>query len=262
MKKLMIMTATLATLAGAAQAAEITGTVGVDVTTDVNDNVVASTEMDLGLNSAGTGDGFVGGFGLIVESDNGDNIALDSWNLGYKFGDTKLSFGDQGDLFDFGGLEVVGGETLQNPADGQDSLIVTHKNYSALIGFTDIGTDMGEVENAQVAYTGTFGAVNTTGAIDYNFNTEITTFGVSADTQVAEKTTVGLAVTYTDYAAYEATVGYNAFTAYLNGDEHDTFQNVGVGYSAAVSGADVYAEVGYNLDSEEFTPAVGVSINF
>ena len=76
------------------------------------------------------------------------------------------------------------------------------------------------------------------------------------------KTTVGLAVTYADYAAYEATVGYDAFTAYLNGDENDTFQNVGVGYSAAVQGADVYAEVGYNLDTEEFTPAVGVSINF
>jgi hypothetical protein len=262
MKKLMIMTATIATLAGAAHAAEIAGTVGVDVTTDVNDKVVASTEMDISFNSAAEGDGFVGGFGLIVESDNGNNIALDSWNLGYKFGETKLSFGDQGDLFDFGGLEVVGGETLQNPADDQDSLIVTHLNYSAFVGFTDIGADMGDIENAQFAYTGTLGAVNVTGAIDYNFNTELTTVGVSGNTQVAEKTTVGLAVTYADYAAYEATVGYDAFTAYLNGDEHDTFQNVGVGYSAAVQGADIYAEVGYNLDTEEFTPAVGVSINF
>jgi hypothetical protein len=131
-----------------------------------------------------------------------------------------------------------------------------------MIGFTDIGTDMGEIENAQVAYTGTFGTVNATGAIDYNFNTEDTTIGLSGNAQVAEKTTFGLALTYTDYAAYEATVGYNAFTAYVNGDENDTFQNVGFGYSSAVQGADVYAEVGYNLDTEEFTPAVGVSINF
>lgn len=262
MKKLMIMTATIATLAGAANAADIAGTVGVDLTTDVNDKVVASTEMDIMFNSATEGDGFVGGFGLIVESDNGDNIALDSWNLGYKFGDTKLSFGDQGDLFDFGGLEVVGGETLQNPADEQDSLIVTHQNYSAMIGFTDIGADMGDIENAQFAYTGTLGAVNATGAIDYNFNTEDTTIGLSGNTQVAEKTTVGLALTYTDFAAYEATVGYDSFTTYVNGDEYDALQNVGFGYSAVVQGADVYAELGYNLDSEEFTPAVGISINF
>jgi hypothetical protein len=262
MKKLMIMTAALATLAGAAHAADVTGKVKVDFAQDVNDNAYATTEMDLGFKSATQGDGFIGGLGLKVESDNGDNIALDSWNLGYKFGDTTVSFGDQGDLFDFGGLEVVGGETMQNPADGQDSLIVTHKNYSAMIGFTDIGTDLSEVENAQLSYAGNVGPVATVASVDYNFNTDLTTVGVSGTAQVAEKTTVGLAVTYADYTAYEATIGYNDFTAYLNGDEHDTLQNVGFGYSAAVQGADVYVELGYNLDSEEFTPAAGVSIKF
>jgi hypothetical protein len=236
--------------------------VKLDFAQDVNDNAVATTEMDIGFKSAAQGPGFIGGFGLAVESGNDNTVELDSWNLGYNFGDTTVSFGDQGDLFDFGGLEVVGGETMQNPADGQDSLIVTHKNYSAMIGFTDIGSDLGEVENAQIAYTGTFGAVKTTGAIDYNFNTELATFGVSGSTQVAEKTTVGLALTYADYTAYEATVGYDAFTAYVNGDENDTLQNVGFGYNAAVQGADVYVELGYNLDSEEFTPAAGVSIKF
>lgn len=262
MKKLMIMTATLATLAGAAQAADVTGTVKLDFAQDVNDNAVATTEMDIGFNSAAQGNGFIGGFGLAIESDNGDNVALDSWNLGYKFGDTTVSFGDQGDLFSFGGLEVIGGETLQNPADGQDSLIVTHKNLSAMVGFTDIGTDLSEVENAQISYATNIGPVATVSAIDYNFNTEDTTFGVSGTAQVAEKTTVGLAITYTDYAAYEASVGYNDFTAFVNGDENDTLQNVGLGYSAAVSGADVYVELGYNVDSEEFTPAAGVSIKF
>lgn len=258
----MIMTAALATLAGAAHAADITGKVKVDFAQGVNDDAYATTEMDLGFKSAVQGDGFIGGLGLKVESDNGDNIALDSWNLGYKFGDTTVSFGDQGDLFDFGGLEVIGGETLQNPADGQDSLIVTHKNYSAMIGFTDIGTDLSEIENAQLSYTGNIGPVATVNSIDYNFNTEVTTVGMSGSVQVAEKTNAALAVTYTDYAAYELSVNHDAFTAFVNGDEHDSLQNVGFGYSAAVHGADVYAEVGYNLDTEEFTPAVGVSINF
>lgn len=262
MKKLMIMTATLATLAGAANAVDLTGAVGVDLSTNSNDTVVASTELNLGFNSAATANGFVGGFGLIVESDSSNTVALDSWNLGYKFGDTKLSFGDQGDLFDFGGLAVVGGDTLQNPVDSQDSLIVTHKNLSAMVGFTDIGTDLGDIENAQFAYTGTFGVIDATGAIDYNFGTELATFGLGGTTKVSEKTTVGLALTYTDYVAYEATVGYNDFTAYVNGDEYDALQNVGLGYNANVQGADLYAEVGYNLDTEEFTPAVGVSIKF
>jgi hypothetical protein len=260
MKKLMIMTATLVTLAGVANAADVAGSVGVDLNTDANDNVVASTGLALGFNSAATTDGFVGEFGLIVESDNG--VALDNWNIGYNFGETKLTFGDQGDLFAFGGLEVVGGETLMNPGDSQDSLIVVHKNLGAMIGFTDIGTDMSQIENAQLSYTTDIGPVATVGAIDYNFNTDLTTVGVGGTMQVAEKITAGLAVTYADYVAYEATVGYNAFTVYANGDESDTLQNVGLGYNSALRGADVYAEVGYNIDAQQFTPAVGVSIKF
>lgn len=236
MKKLMIMTATLATIAAAANAADITGSVGVDLTTDANNNVVASTGLALGFNSAATDNGVVGEFGLIIESDNGNNVALDNWNIGYNFGETKLTFGDQGDLFAFGGLEVVGGETLMNPGDSQDSLIVVHKNLGAMIGFTNIGTDMSQIENAQLSYTTDIGPVATIGAIDYNFNTNLTTVGVGGTMQVSEKTTAGLAVTYTDYVAYEATVGYNAFTVYANGDESDTLQNVGIGYNSATWG--------------------------
>jgi hypothetical protein len=51
-------------------------------------------------------------------------------------------------------------------------------------------------------------------------------------------------------------------SAFINGDDADLAQNVGAGVVYTKNSLGAFAEVGYNIDAEEITPAVGVSFNF
>jgi hypothetical protein len=99
--------------------------------------------------------------------------------------------------------------------------------------------------------------------IDYNFNTEDLTLLTNAKT-VVSGVPVGLTATYADAFAYELDATAFGVTGFVNGDEDDLVQNIGAGYygNLAGSGFDFYAEAGYNLDSEEVTPAAGISFSF
>ncbi len=267
MKTMLIATVSAAMLATSAMAADLAAEIGVDVTKNDLGNYVATPGVELSFGSKGeNATGFGGG---KVVGDDGV-LVVDEWYLGVNFGATSVSFGDQGDLFSFGGLEVVGGETLANPADDHESVIVRNGDFAGLVGFTDIGSDVGDIENVQLSYAHDYGTVNAQGAIDYNIDSKTYILAVAADSNVTEQINLGATITYdsgVSLIAYEsvATYEYNeafAVSGYLNGDENKLAQNIGAGVVYRQDGLKGYAEVGYNLDTDEITPAVGVSFSF
>jgi len=265
--KLLLTTVAAVAFAGTAFAADLGGEVGAEFTKNLAGDYVATPTIELSFGHKTEGATAFGGVG--VEAVNG-NLVVDSWYVGAGFGATSLSFGDQGDLFSFGGLEVVGGDTLADPADDHESLIVTHSALSALVGFTDISNDVGEVENVQLAYSKEFGVVDVASAVDYNLNTEAYILAVAVDANVSDAFGAGVTVTYDDAAsivAYEAIGTYNtldvlAVSAFVNGNDADMAQNIGAGVVYTKNSLSAFAEVGYNLDTEETTPAMGVSFSF
>lgn len=258
MKKLILSAATVFGLTGAAYAADFGGEISVDVAKN-NAGVYAATPgVDLTFGVKGSAATVFGGVDLTA--DNG-SMVVDGWHIGTSFGATSASFGDQEDLFSFGGLEELGGDTLADVADDHESLIVKQGNFAALVGFTDITTDISDVENVQLAYAGAVSAVEYNATVDYNVGTQDYVVGAALATE-AGKAKLGLATTYADIFAYEATVGYDMVTAFANGDEADTLQNVGAGVKYNFNGLDLYTEASYNLDAAEATTAMGVSLSF
>ncbi len=262
--KLLLSTVAAVAFASVAFAADFSGEVGTEVTKNVAGDYVATPTVELTFGHKAAGATAFGGVG--VEADNG-NLVVDSWHVGVAFGGTSLSFGDQGDLFGFGGLEVVGGETLTNPADNHESLIVRHGDFAGLVGLADIGTDVSDVKNVQIAYAHDYGTVNIVAAVDYNLDTEDYIVGVAADSNVTETANLSVTLTYADLLAYETIATYEATEAvslagFVNGDENDMAQNVGAGVVYTKDSLKAFAEVSYNVDTEEATPAIGVSFSF
>lgn len=267
MKTMLIATVSAAMLATSAMAADLAAEIGVDVTKNDVGNYIATPSVELSFGSKGEdATGFGGG---KVIADDGV-LVVDEWYIGVNFGATAVSFGDQSDLFSFGGLEVVGGETLADPADDHESVIIRHGDFAGLVGFSDIGSDVGDIENVQLSYAHDYGTVNVLGAVDYNINSEDYILAVAADSNVTEQINLAATVTYgsaEDVLAYEtvATYDYNeslAVAGFLNGDENELAQNIGAGVVYTQDGLKAFAEVGYNLDTDEVAPAVGVSFSF
>jgi hypothetical protein len=245
------LTTATALLCANAAMADVTGSVDLDVTENASDKYVMTPTIKLGFGSA------IGDVSVALK-EVGGNITLDRYSVGTQVGALGVSFGDQEDIFDLGaGLEVVGGTTLANPAESNENLQLSYGGYAVMIGMTDVTTDMTDITNVQLATVTDLGFANVTSVIDYNKASEDFTYGVAATVSG-----IDLAVTYADDLAYE--VGYNVagISTFLNGDENDALQNVGAGYTTVFNGTDVYAEVGYNVDTKEATPAVGLSFSF
>jgi hypothetical protein len=262
--KLLLTTVAAIAFAGTAFAADISTEIGADVTKNVAGDYIVTPSVDLSFGHKAEGATAFGAVGVV--SDNGD-LVIDTWNLGLAFGGTSVSFGDQEDLFSFGGLEVVGGDTLADVADDHESIIVEHNVFSGLIGFTDIGTDVSDIENVQLAYASDYGKIDVNAALDYNLDTEDTTVAVATGVDVNEALYANVTVTYADAVAYEALGAYTVnesvkVRGYINGDEDDFAQNLGAGVVYGKDGLEAYAEVGYNVDAKEVTPALGVSFSF
>jgi hypothetical protein len=262
--KLLLTTVAAVAFAGAAFAADVGGSVGADFTKNLAGDFVATPTVELSFGHKAEGATAFGAVG--VEADNGD-LVVDSWHVGVAFGGTSVSFGDQGDLFSFGGLEVVGGDTLADPADDHESVIVGHGAFDVLVGLTDISANVGEVENIQLAYSNDYGKVDVNAAFDYNLDTEDTIVAVATGVDVSEALYANVAVTYADAFAYEAIGTYSGMdaldvSAFINGDADDMAQNIGAGVVYTKNSLSAFAEVGYNLDTEETTPALGVSFSF
>lgn len=259
MKTFILATVSAFALASAAAAAEVGAEVAIDVTENAAGDYVATPSIDFSI-VGGAGNAFV-----TLTEDNG-NIVLDEYAVGTSVGSTKLSFGDQGDIFDAfeGGLEEVGGTTLADPADAHESLIVGMGDATVLVGLTDISTDITEVENVQATYGLGVQGIGLVAGIDYNIDSEESVFGVSTAAGIASMN-LGSAVTYsteTETLAHELSVSTGGVKAFVDGDDSDLLQNVGAGYTSDFQNMTYYVEGGYNIDAEEFTPAAGISFNF
>jgi hypothetical protein len=259
----VIMT-TLAALfvAGSVSAAELGGSVGFEITENAAGKYVAETTLGFGI-TADTGVGVAFG-GFDIETVDGGNLTIDGWQLGVSFGNTTLSFGDQGDIFVGGRMNFYGEDTLALPTTDV-SLIVSHGAFSGLIGFEDITADIGDVRNIQAAATVEAGAVSVTGAIDYNRATTETTLGADVGYAVNQDVGVGAVLTYALDAkafGYEGYATYNVATFFVNGDDNKAFQNIGAGVSQDFGGLNVYAETEYNVDSKNTRFGLGVAFSF
>lgn len=266
LKTYLLATTFIAGFAGMAVAQTFNGEVGGNLSTNVDGDLTYEATLDLGAEAAVSdaltvfGNVTVLGFDDTVEND----IVLDGWYLGARTGDLVLTFGDQADLFALGdGLNEVGGNVLANPEADTQNLQASYMSYDFMIGVTDVTEDDVEVTNVQVAAGHSYAnGMNVYGVVDYNRASEDFTLGTSVDYTLASKVTVMGAVTYQEVFAYQAGASYNGVTGYVAGDEADAFAEVGAGYEWKVGSADAFAEVAYDLRTEEATPAVGVSFKF
>lgn len=259
MKSALLATAATLALATAASAADITGEVAVDFTQNANDKIVAATTIDLAVEAT------VGVASISLTEENG-NIVLDGYSVGTTVGAVTLAYGDQGDLMDAfeGKTEAVGGATLANVDDEGESLMFGTSMVSVMVGLTDVTTDVTDVENVQATAGVEFSGVAIAGGVDYNLDSEETTILANAG-YTYNAFALGLTGTYqmdAEALGYEADVTYSGITAFINGDKDDMAQNVGAGYYGDLNGMGYYAEVAYNIDAEEITPAAGISFNF
>lgn len=266
MRNLFITTIAAVAFAGAAFADEATvagpalgGNINVEITENAAGDYIATTTLGVGIDVDGLAFG-----SASVESVDGSTFELDEWKLGAHIGAATLSFGDQGSLFVENDFEIVGGDTLAFPADDHESLQLSMGAASVMVGFTDITTDVSEVENIQGSYTMNIADSTITAVGDYNMDSEEWTVGGKAGLNFGEVGLGGI-VTYgsaTELFAYEASAGYGIATAFVNGDQDDAFQNVGLGVATTVQGLGVYAEGAYNIDSEDTVFGAGVTFNF
>ena len=259
MKKVLFATTAITLAATSAFAADMKGEIALDMVKDANDKFVATPSIEMGVD----GEVGVGSIGLIV--DGNDNIKLDTYSLGVKVGEATVSFGDQGDLMEAfeGSTEAVGGQTLTDLDDDGESIMVQTGNIGVMVGFDDIGTDVSDIKNVQVGAGAQIGVVAVAGAVNWDQASEDITVGLNAQMNY-NAINLGGTVTYTEaVTGFELSAGYGNFGAFLNGDENDMAQNIGGGYYGDTgAGLTYYGEVGYNIDTEELTPAAGVKFNF
>ena len=261
MKNLLAMTTALVAMSTAVFAQDsaptvaITGGVGIEVTEQKDGDFGAKTELSLGASIAGNASASID----LLSTDEGA-ISIDGWSLGMAMGAGTVSIGDQGDIFPGAGLEVVGDDTLADPADN-DSVRFASSNLSLHLGFTDVTDDVTDLSNVQIGYAMEVAGASVNPVIDYNLDSEDTTFGVAGGYTLGD-VAVGGVMTYGDDIAYEASVAMNGMTAFTNGDENDALQNIGIGWKRDVNGIVLFAEGAYNMDSEDIKPAVGASFSF
>ena len=255
----IFMTALAAfTFAGAVSAADLNSSIKTEVTENTAGDVVNTTTLGLGLARTGVAFGNIG-----LEINDSSTLVIDEYALGVQVGGATVSVGDQGDLFPGGGLEIVGDDTLADPAD-HDSVMVSWGGASAMIGVLDMSTDATKIENIQLSYGTELGAgLSVTGVVDMNETTDVNTYAaeLGADLGVASANTI---ITYADeHMAYELSISTMGITGFINGDEDDMAENIGLGYSREMaSGLTLYAEGAYDLEAEDEKIGVGASFSF
>lgn len=259
MKSVLLASVATLALVSASFAAELGAEVSVDVTTNAADDLVATPSIELSIG------GDLANGSLSFAEDNG-SLVLDGYSVGVTFGAVALSFGDQGDVFDAfeGGLETVGGLTLSNPDDSAESFIASVGTTQVMFGLTDISTDLMDVKNIQVVHTALMGETMVSGGVDYNLDTEETVFGLAASHNVGVYTLGGV-LTYasaTEALGYELNASAYGIKGFIDGDDTDALQNIGLGYTGTYQSATYYVEAAYNFDAKELTPAMGVAFKF
>jgi len=251
--------AAFAESAPAAQSVAVTGqieTVIAETAAD-SDKYGATTSFDLGVAAAGVA---FGGLDFVTDSDN--DLSLDEWHMGVNVGLATISYGNQGNNW----IGAEGEQTLADPAMGE-SLKVSLGDATVALGMTDSSADVTDFSNIQATYTmGVADAMSLTGAIDYNMDSENTILGAGLGGIGLGVATASGAFTYDMDAetwGYEGVVASGGLTAYVNGDNEETLQNIGGGYDYNIAtGLTVGGDVSYNLDTEETTPSVTATFSF
>ena len=184
---------------------------------------------------------------------------LTEFYVGAIVGNTTLSYGEQDGVFDFtGGLTKISGNVLADPAATDRTLVVSGLAYSASIGLND-----GEVENVQGTYAiPTFNGIDAKVGADYNTTTDDVTVGLAANTKLGNGVVVGGVLTYADDYAVELNGAYKNASAFVTFDKEGA-DVIGVGYTHNVSEkANLFAEAGYDFNTEDTTVALGAALRF
>jgi hypothetical protein len=262
MKKLIVLF--MASLfAGVTHAATITGTVEVDVTENSSDNYISTEAIKLGI----VGDNEVAFGSIKLKTNASDQVVLDEYFIGANLSETvSASYGEQGDIFIGGGLETVGKNTIANPVSTGESIKLNVGDFSTRFKFTDTDTDINDFSTIQATYTTTVDKFSVGASVDHTMDTDKNIYAGSIGYALNESLDISSVFTHdgslTDEIAYESKVSMNGFSAYIDGNEGDWQKNVGAGYKSTWNGLTWYVEGNYNLDSEDVTPAMGVSLSF
>ncbi len=262
MKKLVALMIALG-FATTAHSADITGKVSVDMTENTANDYIATKKIEMGI----AGDSGVGFGSIAIKTDANDDVILDKYHLGANLSETSsVQYGKQGDIFLDGGLEVVGNNKIANPSDLGESIIGKMGNFQARAKFTDTGTDVTDFDTIQATYSTTVSKFTLGAGVDHTISTDDNIYAGTVAFDVAEGMTLSTVATHdsslANEVAYESMIKVGSLSAYVDGDEGDWSQNVGAGYKSTWKDLTWYVEANYNLDSEETTPAMGVSLLF
>ena len=262
-----IVLATVAAMAATSAMAEdttmanplMTGELSLNFAETANDNVGGTMALDLDINAAG-----VATVDLGLKATDGNAVTLDTWAVGTSVDGLALSFGDDHNLMPETAANAAADGTLAAPAM-TESLQVGVAGVSVALGLTDWTTDLTDVSNVQGAYTIDMDRFAITGAMDYNMDSENTVLGAEIAGIDLGLVSAGSALTYdvdAETFAYEGSVATGGLSAYLNGTDDNSLQNVGGEYEVDVNGATFTAGANYDVDSEDLTPTASLSFNF
>jgi hypothetical protein len=256
--KLLLTTVATILMATTSFSADLGASVEMKVAeNETTDKYEATTTIGIDVD-AGEG---VATLGLDFESVDGDTIELDKWHVGTEVADATVTFGDQDGIF----VEATSDFSSIAEPTIDESLALSYGPAAVAVGFTDITTDVTEVSNVQLAYNVDLVVADVTASMDYNRTSEEYTWGARVDTVEVTGVALGTTVSYeTDTFAYEldSTVSTYGLTTYINGDEDDLLENVGVGHEFGFSDVVVETDVNYNVDDETVTPSVTLSFAF
>lgn len=257
--KLLLTTVAAMAMATTSFAADLEASIEVEVAENqATEKFEATTTLNLGV----AADNEVAFGGIALNSVDSSSVGVDAWHMGTTVGGVRLSFGDQGGILPEANA-AAGFDTLADTnAAMSESLQVSAQGLGFALGMTDITADVTEVSNIQASYTTEVSFGEVTGAVDYNRTSEEYTYAVVADTEVSGVAVGGIATFALDTWAFEADATVMGMTAYLNGDESDSLQHVGVTASRDFNGITFSSTVDYDTDESQLTPSIKASFAF
>jgi hypothetical protein len=265
MKKLLISTAALTLLAGAAFAEEriptktgpvFDGSIEVGIKENDAGDYGATTTLNVGVASVGLAYG-----AASFEAVNGSAVELDEWQVGTMLGGVDISFGDQGGLFVESWSDY---SDIADPAMAE-SIQTSFGDAAVALGFTDITSDITDISNVQGTYDLSLGTLEVAASVDYNFNSDDWAIGSRVEGIQLASIDFGTTMSYGSAAevlAYELDGTVIGITGYVNGTSDDMLRNVGLGYEKGFGSMILEADVNYNIDSEKLAPGLTATFNF
>ena len=257
--KLLLTTVAAIAMATTSFAADLDASIEVEVAKDqTTDKYKGKTTLNLDVAS----DNGLAFGAMSLRSVDNTSVGIDEWHLGTTVAGATVSFGDHGGIMPEA-VADAGFDTLTDTnAAMEESVQVSALGASVALGVKDIRTDASEVTNIQGSYTCGLPVASLTGAVDYNRTSEEYTYAVQTQGGVGDIEVGGTATYALSTWAYEADTTVMGLTAYLNGDENDTIQHIGVSHTRDVNGLTLTGEVDYDTDNEEVSPSVTMSFNF